>query len=68
MTSVYDEIIYWERRMTTLENRINSYSRVKAWTAEIIMEVERIECYLEECEDELNMLYSEIDKLEWVYD
>lgn len=54
--------------MTTLENRINSYSRVKAWTAEIIMEVERIECYLEECEDELNMLYSEIDKLEWVYD
>ena len=68
MSSVYDDILYWERRMTSLENRINSYSRVKAWTAEIILEVERIEWCLEECEDELNTLYSEVDKIEWLYD
>ena len=68
MPSVYDDILYWERRMTSLENRINSYSRVKAWTAEIILEVERIEWCLEECEDELNTLYSEVDKIEWLYD
>ena len=68
MSSVYDDILYWERRMTSLENRINSYSRAKAWTAEIILEVERIEWCLEECEDELNTLYSEVDKIEWLYD
>ena len=68
MSSVYDDIVYWERRMQSMEHRINNYARIKCWTPEIILEIERLEWCLEECEDELNTLYSEIDKLEWLYD
>lgn len=68
MPSVYDDIIYWERRIEYLEHRINNYTRLKKWTPEIILDIERLEWRLEECEDELNILYSEVDKIEWLYD
>jgi len=68
MPSVYDDIAYWERKMAYLEHRITSYARVRAWTTEIILEIELLECNIEECEDELNKLYSEVDKIEWIYD
>ena len=68
MSSVYDDILYWERRMATLEHQINKYARVKAWTPEILKQIENLEWAVEECEDELETLYSEVDKLEWLYD
>jgi len=68
MTSVYEDIIYWERRMDSLELSINRYAHVRAWTSEIIKKIEYMEFCIEECEYELNMLYSEIDKQEWIYD
>ena len=68
MTSVYEDIAYWERRMESFECSINRYARVRAWSSEIIKEIEYMEFCIEECEYELNMLYSEIDKLEWIYD
>jgi len=68
MTSVYEDIVYWERRMDSLELSINRYAHVGAWTSEIIKKIEELEFYIEECEYELNILYSEIDKQEWIYD
>jgi hypothetical protein len=68
MASVYEEILFWERRIKILEYHLNQYARKAAWNSKMIKEVEYIEYCLEECEDELDTLYSEVDKLEWSYD
>lgn len=68
MPSVYDDIVYWERRIESLERRLTNYTRRASWSSETVKAVEYLECCIEECEDELNTLYSEVDKLEWVYD
>ena len=68
MSSVYEEIAFWERRMESIEQYLHQYARKAAWNSKIIKEVEYLEYCLKECEDELDTLYSEIDKLEWIYD
>lgn len=68
MSSVYEEILFWERRIESLEYYLSQYARKPAWNSKMIKEVEDLEYCLIECEDELDTLYSELDKLEWSYD
>ena len=68
MPSIFSDIIYWERRMETLEKRRQRYSQKGAWSSEIIKVVEKIDLDIRECELEIEDLFSKADYLEWMCD
>ena len=65
---MYEEISFWEQRIESLERQRNLYTRKPAWTSQMIKDVEQIDYYINECEVELDKLYAEVDRLEWMYD
>lgn len=65
---MYEEISFWEQRIESLERQRNLYARKPAWTSQMIKDVEQIDYYINECEVELDKLYAEVDRLEWMYD
>ena len=68
MYSIFNDILFWERRMESLEKRRQRYSQKAAWSSEIIKLVEKIDLDIRECEVEIESLFSKVDYLEWVCD
>ena len=68
MYSIFNDILFWERRMESLEKRRQRYSQRGAWSSEIIKLVEKIDLDIRECEVEIEGLFSKADYLEWVCD
>jgi hypothetical protein len=65
---MYEEISFWEQRIESLERQRALYTRQASWTSQMIKDVEQIDYYINECEIELDRLYAEVDRLEWMYD
>jgi hypothetical protein len=68
MYSIFNDILFWERRMESLEKRRQRYSQKAAWSSETIKLVEKIDLDIRECEVEIESLSSKADYLEWVCD
>jgi hypothetical protein len=68
MYSIFNDILFWERRMESLEKRRQRYSQKAAWSSEVIKLVEKIDLDIRECEVEIENLFSKVDYLEWVCD
>jgi len=68
MPRLYDEIGFWERRMESLEKQRKKFTQLAAWSSDTIQQVETIDGFLKECEEELDRLFSEVDYLEYAYD
>lgn len=63
-----DDPSYWLRRIESLEREREFFNKKRGWSATEIACVERIDAKIKECEDELDRLYSEEDRIEAEYD
>ena len=59
---------YWLDRIEILEKEREYFNKKRAWSAGDIMAVERIDGEIKECENELDALYGDEDRLENEYD
>ena len=59
---------FWLRRLEQLEMQRELYNKKWGWSAAELACVERIDEEIEECEEELDRLYSEEDRIEVEYD
>lgn len=59
---------YWNRRIEQLEREREFFNKKRGWSAADITCVERIDADIQECEDELERIYAEEDRLEVEYD
>jgi hypothetical protein len=59
---------YWLRRMESLEKEREYFNKKRAWSAADMLAVDRIDEEIAECEDALDNLYAEEERLEVEYD
>lgn len=59
---------FWLRRIEQLEKEREYFNKKRGWSAADIVAVDRIDEEIEECENELEMIYAEEDRLEVEYD
>lgn len=59
---------FWEQRLEVLEMLREKYNRMRAWSSDVLREVEKLDEAIAECECELNAMYDEQDRLEYMYD
>lgn len=59
---------FWLRRLEQLEMQRELFNKKWGWSAAELACVERIDEEIEECEEELDRLYSEEDRIEVEYD
>lgn len=59
---------FWEQRLEILEMLREKYNKMRAWSSDVLRDVERLDEAIDECEYELNCMYEEMDRLENLYD
>lgn len=59
---------FWLRRIEQLEKEREFFNKKRGWSAIDIAAVDRIDEELQECEDELERIYAQEDRLEAEYD
>lgn len=59
---------YWNIRIEHLEREREYFNKKRGWSAADIACVESIDSQIYECEDELDRIYAEVDRLEVEYD
>ena len=59
---------FWLRRLEHLETQRDVFNKKWGWSAAELAFVERLDEDIKECEDELDRLYSEEDRIEVEYD
>jgi hypothetical protein len=59
---------FWEQRLQVLEMLREKYNKKAAWSSDVQREVEKLDEAIAECEYEMNALYDEQDRLEYMYD
>ena len=59
---------YWNDRMEGLEREREYFNKKRAWSATDLACVDRIDELITECEDQLERIYAEEDRLEVEYD
>lgn len=59
---------YWKMRIEQLERERSYFNKKRGWSAMDIACVESIDAQIEECEEELDRIYAEEDRLEVEYD
>lgn len=59
---------YWLRRIEQFEKEREYFNQKRGWSAADIAAVERIDEEIQECEDELDRIYANEDRLEVDYD
>lgn len=59
---------FWLRRIEQLEKEREYFNKKRGWSAADMMVVDRIDAEIAECQDELDNLYGEEDRLEVEYD
>jgi len=60
--------IFWLRRLEQLEKQREVFNTKWGWSAAELAYIERMDEEIQECEDELDRLYSEEDRIEVEYD
>ena len=55
---------YWLDRIERLEKEREYFNKKRGWSAGDIMAVERIDAEIKECEDELDAIYADEDRLQ----
>ncbi len=68
LLSELDSPGYWTRRIERLEKEREVFNKKRGWSAMDIACVEQIDADIKECEDELERIHSEVDRLEYEYD
>lgn len=63
-----DDPAYWNMRIDQLEKEREFFNKKRGWSAADIVCVERIDREILECEEELDRIYGEEDRLEMEYD
>lgn len=63
-----DDPRFWQSRIEQLEREREFFNKKRGWSAADLVCVERIDAQIEECEDELERIYAEEDRLEAEYD
>jgi hypothetical protein len=63
-----DSPSYWNRRIERLEKEREYFNKKRGWSALDIACVDQIDADIQECEDEIERIYSEMDRLEYEYD
>lgn len=59
---------FWNRRIESLEKEREYFNKKRGWSAADIACVEQIDDDIKECQEEIEALYAEQDRLEYVYD
>jgi len=59
---------YWKGRIELLEREREFFNKKRGWSAADIACVDSIDAQIHECEDELDRIYAEVDRLEDMYD
>jgi hypothetical protein len=59
---------FWLRRIEQLEKEREYFNKKRGWSAADIVCVDRIDDQIRECEEELEVIYAEEDRLEAAYD
>lgn len=59
---------FWLRRIEQLEKEREYFNKKRGWSAMDMVAVDRIDEEIQECEDELEMIYADEDRLEVEYD
>ena len=59
---------FWLRRIEMLEKEREYFNKKRGWSAADMMAVDRIDEEIAECQDELDNLYADEDRLEAEYD
>lgn len=63
-----DSPSYWTRRIERLETEREYFNKKRGWSALDIACVEQIDADIQECEDEIERIHAEMDRLEYEYD
>jgi hypothetical protein len=59
---------FWLRRKESLEKEREYFNKKRGWSAMDMVAVDKIDEEIQECDDELDKLYAEEDRLECEYD
>ena len=59
---------FWNKRIESLEKEREYFNKKRGWSAADIACVEQIDDEIKECQEEVEALYAEEDRLEYVYD
>jgi uncharacterized small protein (DUF1192 family) len=59
---------YWQGRIDLLEREREFFNKKRGWSAMDIAAVEKIDKQIAECEEEIERIYAEADRLEYEYD
>lgn len=59
---------FWLRRIEQLEKEREYFNKKRGWSAMDITAVDRIDEDIQECENELDLIYAEEERLEVEYD
>jgi uncharacterized small protein (DUF1192 family) len=59
---------YWQGRIELLEREREFFNKKRGWSALDISAVEKIDNEIAECQDEIERIYAEADRLEYEYD
>lgn len=59
---------FWLRRMEQLEKEREYFNKKRGWSAMDMLAVDKIDAEIQECENELEMIYGDEDRLEVEYD
>ena len=64
LVSEWNSISYWERRIQILEMFRQRYHKMRAWSADVIHAVDVIDAQIAECEERIEEIWDEVDRVE----
>lgn len=64
----WDDPSYWNWRLGVLERQRGNFNQMRAWSPAVIAKVEELDGQIAECEQRLEEIYAEEDRLEAEYD
>lgn len=64
----WDDPSYWKGRRDLLERERGRFNQMRAWSSAVIAKAEELDAQIAECEDRLEEIYAEEDRLEAEYD
>jgi hypothetical protein len=59
---------YWKWRRELLERERSRYNQMRAWSSAVIAKVDELDMQIGECDQRLEEIYAEEDRLETEYD
>lgn len=59
---------FWQKRIDSLEKEREYFNKKRGWSAMDVACVEKIDKEIKECEEEIDAIYAEEDRMEYEYD